>query len=64
MNTLKTNTLILVMCLAVAGCSPLRSHTLRGKPPVEEDIMHGSGDSLLAESLEEAKPLVDLILEE
>jgi predicted component of type VI protein secretion system len=64
MNALKTAIIILTMCLAFAGCSSLRSYTLTGKSTVEDDIKLSTGNATLAESLEKAKPLVDLNLEE
>jgi uncharacterized protein YceK len=64
MNAAKTTIFILAIYLAVGGCSALRSHTNASKPPVEKDIRLSTGSSTLAESLEKAKPLVDLNQEE
>jgi uncharacterized protein YceK len=64
MNAAKTTILILAICLASAGCSSLRSHTPTGKSTTEDDLKLSTGNTTLAESLEKAKPLVNLNLEE
>jgi outer membrane protein assembly factor BamE (lipoprotein component of BamABCDE complex) len=64
MNTLKLAIIILALGLALAGCSPLRSPTPTGKSTSQDDIRLSTGNATLAESLEQAKPLVDLNLEE
>ena len=64
MNACKAIILILATCLAVSGCRALNPTTAAGKPPVEKEILLSTGSATLAESLEKAKPLVDLNLEE
>ena len=64
MNAFKSAVIILALGLALAGCSPLSSHRPTGKSTSQDDIRLSTGNATLAESLEKAKPLVDLNLEE
>jgi hypothetical protein len=64
MNALKSAIISLALGLAFAGCSALLGHAPSGTSTVEDDIILSIGDATLAESLEKAKPLVDLNLEE
>ena len=46
MNAFKSAVIILALGLALAGCSPLRSHPSTGKPTAQDDIRLSTGKEI------------------
>ena len=64
MKALLITIFIIACCQTVTGCSSMRNNSLIVKPIFSKDVKHSTGNFLLAESLEDVKPLVDLNMEE